>query len=57
MILVLGNFKPGSVIDSATLTIFTHLKLCLATVTDNLKWQKIRPTHICLIWDQTNFDV
>ena len=29
----------------------THLKLCLATATDNFKWVKM--THICLIWDQT----
>ena len=35
----------------------THLKLFLATATDNFKWMKI--THICLIWDQSfaNIDV
>ena len=36
---------------------FTHLKLCLATATHNIRWVKI--THIVLIWDQTfaNVDV
>ena len=37
--------------------IFTHLKLCLATVTHNLKWVKI--THIGINGEQTfaNIDV
>ena len=36
---------------------FTHLKLCLATTTHNLKWVKIN--DICLIWAQifANLDV
>ena len=38
-------------------SIFTHLKLCVATATHNFKWAKI--THICLFWDQqfANLDV
>ena len=34
---------------------FTHLILCLATATHNIKWVKIAP--ICLISDQANLDV
>ena len=34
----------------------THLKLCLATATHNVKLVNI--THICLIWDiPTNIDL
>ena len=42
---------------SYLISIFTHLKLCLATAIHNFKWVKI--THIFLIWDQrfANLDV
>ena len=37
--------------------IFTHLKLCLATATNNFKWVKI--ILVCLLWDQklANLDI
>ena len=37
---ILILFSPKAVI-------FTHLKLCLATATNNLKW--VKTTHICLL--------
>ena len=35
-----------------TIYILTHLMLCLATATHNIKWVKI--THICRMWIKTN---
>ena len=42
---------------SYLISIFAHLKLCLAAANHNFKWAKI--THNCLIWDQSivTFDV
>ena len=44
VILILGAL-------SYLIEIFTQLKLCLATTTQNFNWVKI--THICLILNQT----
>ena len=49
-----SHFLSSAPFAHYLISIFTHLKLCLASATHNFKWVKI--THVCLIWDITKWN-